>query len=67
MKRGFRWFLAIAAVLAGLTLIVLELARPARSTIDQWFWQICGVLVLGMGVFECYTLFTGDDDPRQHP
>ncbi|HMO24956.1 MAG TPA: hypothetical protein PKB10_01675 [Tepidisphaeraceae bacterium] len=62
MKRRFRWCLAVAAVIAGFALIALELARPARSPIDQWFWQICGVLVLALGVFECYSLFTDEDE-----
>lgn len=47
-----RSFFAMLAVPAGVTLLVLEIARPRESPVEHWFWLIVGGLLILLGAAE---------------
>ena len=46
-------FFAAIAVVAGLALVGLELARPGGTSAgERWFWLVVGVLLVALGLAE---------------
>lgn len=55
-RRGFRWFVASGAVVAGVVLAVLELRSAPPSAFERWFWLGAAGIVSGFGAVEVLAL-----------
>lgn len=55
-RTRFRWFLAIAAIIAGIVLAALELRDPPRTAFERWFWLGAAGVVTGFGAVELLAL-----------
>jgi hypothetical protein len=64
-RRRRKMLFASLAVIAGLVLIGLELARPGKTTVgERWFWFVVAALLVGMGMVELLSSRDGDDQRR---